>query len=192
MTFAVAGDGGMADYRRGRGPRAAPSGRAKLAAQLGQPYTLRLEGAAVTVGGNTYGGVLDVAVTGQSSLAGAGRGASQLAGSAQVAVTGGGVMVNPASGSLTVGGTSLSPANGFALANFSGAASVSDAGATDTVTLNGNGQFFALSLSPTSSTIAPTGSASFASNISANASGSYTMTVFAPPGWTGPSTAAAR
>ncbi len=188
MTFAVAGDGGLADYAAAASGLAGGGQWQSYTAQLssGQPYTLRLDGAAVTVGGNTYGGVLDLAVTGQSSLAGDGRGAAPaFAGSAQVALTGGGLMVNPASGSLTVGGAAASPANGFALANFSGTAAVSDAGASaDTVTLSGTGQFFALSLSPASSTIAPTGSASFASNISANASGSYTMTVFAPPGWT--------
>ena len=79
----------------------------------------------------------------------------------------------------------LRPANGFALANFSGSATAGEANATnDTVTLSGSGVFFALSLNPASSSIPATGSTGFASNIAANASGSYTMTVFAPPGWT--------
>jgi transglutaminase-like putative cysteine protease/uncharacterized membrane protein len=188
MTFAVAGDGGLADYAAATSGLAGGAQWQSYSAQIfsGQPYTLRLDGAAVTVGGNTYSGVLDVAITGQSALDGDTRGiVPTFAGSAQVALASGGVMVNPASGSLTVGGAAASPANGFALANFSGAATVSDAGASaDSVTLSGSGQFFALSLSPASSSIPPTGSASFASNLAANASGAYTMTVYAPPGWT--------
>ncbi|HNS01571.1 MAG TPA: transglutaminase domain-containing protein [Anaerolineae bacterium] len=188
LIVAAAGDGGVGLYAPAASGLAGGAQWQDYAGQLSSfaPYSLRLDGAAVTVAGNTYSGTLDLALSVPAAVAGAGRGpAPNFASSAQVALTTGGVMVNPASGSLTVGGTATSPANGFALANFSGSATASQLNAnSDTVTLSGTGDYFALSLSPASSSIPATGSASFASNIAANASGSYTMTVFAPPGWT--------
>ncbi|MEI2691379.1 MAG: transglutaminase domain-containing protein [Anaerolineae bacterium] len=188
LAFTVAGDGALAEYAPAATGLAGGAQWASYGAQISspQPYTLRLEDAAVTVGGNTFTGTLDVALAAPASLTGAGRGvAPTFASTVQVTLAAGGVMVGPATGSLTVGNGSPSAANGFALATFNGTATASQASAaTDNVTLSGSGQFFALSLSPASSSIPPTGSASFASNLAANASGTYTMTVYAPNGWT--------
>ncbi|HSN77821.1 MAG TPA: transglutaminase domain-containing protein, partial [Anaerolineae bacterium] len=188
LAFAVAGDGGVGLYAPATTGIAGGSQWLAYTAEMSsaQPYTLRLKDAAVTVAGVTHTSHVDLDLAVLATLEGAGgTAAPTFASAAQVALAAGGVMVSPASGSLQVGGAATSPANGFALANFSGAATASEASAsTDTVTLSGTGTFFALSLSPASSTIPATDSTSFASNIAANASGTYTMTVFAPSGWT--------
>lgn len=180
------GDGGIGLYAAAASGLAAGAQWTDYSAQLSsaQPFTLRLWDALVLAGSDTFSGTLDLALTVPAQVEGTGRGvAPAFPASAAFTLTDGGVMVGPATGSLTVGGSAASAPNGFALGAFTGTASATDAGSSDTLALNGSGTFFALSLSPASATIAPVASTSFASTISANASDTYTMTVFAPAGW---------
>lgn len=188
LTTQVNGDGGIGLYAAAANGLAGGAQWTDYTAQLNsaQPYSLRLWDALVLAGSATFSGTLDVALAVPADVNGAGRGvAPAFPASAAFTLSQGGVMVGPATGSLAVGGNPVSAANGFALAAFDGSAAATDSGgSSDTLTLSGNGAFFALSLSPASATIAPVGSTSFASTITANASDAYTMTVFAPTGWT--------
>ena len=148
LNIAVAGDGGVGLYAPAASGLAGGSQWLDYTAQLSsfQPYTLRLEDAEVTAGGDTFTGTLDLALSVPATVTGAGRAAAPtFAASAQATLVNGGAMVSPASGSLTVGGVSTSPANGFALANFNGTATASEANAnSDTATLNGTGNYLSL------------------------------------------------
>ena len=106
LSIAVAGDGGVGLYAPAASGLAGGSQWLDYTAQLSsfQPYTLRLEDAAVTVGGDTFTGTLDLALSVPATVAGAGRAAAPtFAASAQATLVSGGVMVSPASGSLDGG-----------------------------------------------------------------------------------------
>ena len=117
------------------------------------------------------------------SVGGAYPGATNLAPAAALAIAAGGVNLDGASGGLTLGGIPVPPPARFAIANFTGALSVADAGAVDGVVLNGTGEVFALSLSAPASAISPVGNVAFTAQISSSVSGVYSLTVEGPDGW---------
>ena len=90
----------------------------------------------------------------------------------------------PSGAPLYVNGVAVGAANGVALPAFSGSLAITESGAAlDSAALNGTGTFFALSLSPASSAIAPGASAAFSTGILANAAGVYTLMAEVPSGW---------
>ncbi len=93
-----------------------------------------------------------------------------------------GLNIDDAGSGVTLGGQPLA-ATRFAIENFTGALSIADAGAQDTLTLNGSGTVFALGSSPASSGIAPTGRATVNVLLSSTAPAAYTLVVEGPDGW---------
>jgi uncharacterized membrane protein/PKD repeat protein len=150
------------------------------------PYTLNLDNTTVTLDAtDTYTGSFEAIVTGPSTLTGNGRSPLPASNNATT-LTAQSARFNlgPAAGTIQVGGQPLDAANGLALAGYTGPATLAQQNASlDLLTLSGNATFFTLHLSDDASTIPPTGSATFAPNILANTTGSYTITVAAPAGW---------
>ena len=94
------------------------------------------------------------------------------------------LMLGPSGAPLYVNGAAVSAVNGLALPAFSGSLAITESGAAlDSATLNGTGTFFALSVSPAASAIAPGASAAFSTTIRSNAAGVYTLTAEVPTGW---------
>jgi uncharacterized membrane protein len=187
LSFNVSGQTGTGLYAPATPGLAGAAGWRNHLLQLsaGQPYTLTVTGAEVTVNNNTFTGTLDIALNVPADLSGSGLTAvPSFATTADYQPAAAGLMVGPAGGSLTVGGSPVNPAGGFALGNFSGQVSVTELNATeDTVVLSGAADFFALSLSPATASTPLTGTVIFQTGIEANLAGTYTMTVFAPAGW---------
>lgn len=140
-----------------------------------------LQDATISLAGTTYSG--DFVVTTSDPISLSGNGATAAANFTSGLTLSGSdydLMVGDATGTLTVGGSPVDPANGFALANLSSAATVS--GGVD-LSLNDSANFFALALTNPTSTIPADTATTFTANLSANFSDSFTMTVFAPSGW---------
>jgi hypothetical protein len=149
-------------------------------------YSVTLSRSVVTVGGSdVFTGTFTLVTADNVTISGAGSTAApNFAGSSSMQLSGATVNVGPAAGTLDVSGFSADPAAGVALADFTGAITVTEVSTTtDSVSLSGNGDYFTLATVPISSTVLPENPAAFQVALDATYTDSYTVTVSAPAGW---------
>ncbi|MFW6069570.1 MAG: transglutaminase domain-containing protein, partial [bacterium] len=148
-------------------------------------YSLALHDAAVTLDGETYSGDFTVETAQQTVLTGAGEVlAPGYATTLDLAYDDAALLVGPASGTATAGGNALDVSNGLAVARLNQDIAISDDGDdADRVTFADTVDFFTLNLSPASSVTTPQSPFTFQTDLDANVSGAYTVTVSGPPGW---------
>lgn len=120
-----------------------------------------------------------------SALEGSGAGlATNFTGSTTVGLLNAAVQVGPGSGSLNVGASSFGAQNGYALASFSGNASLSAAGDLDLMSMNGSASHVAVMGISTGTVFADQNTPAIVEPILfTSLTGEYLFTARAPPGW---------
>ncbi len=93
-------------------------------------------------------------------------------------------LIGPHSG-MTLAGATLSPDQTVALSGVTGSHTLAaSASASDTLTLSGSGQFFALGATPGVIAVSPDQTFTVNTSLLANAAGSHQLAVYGPAGWT--------
>jgi len=146
----------------------------------------QLRSPGVTLNSNSlYAGDFATVFSGDLTLSGATVAPSPgFAASYYYSLTQGRLMVSGIQGgSVTAGGTPVSNPDAVALAGYTGALDLEKAGARDRVTVSGVADFFALSASVDSATLAAGASTRVLPTIQANFAESYLITALTPDGW---------
>jgi hypothetical protein len=187
LTYDLAGSGSTSSYAPALSGLGLGTGWLTYTAELvsASPHTLSLSDAVVTVNGtDVFTGDFTLVATGTTSLTGSGpTAAPNFAAGTTIQATDADLQLGPASalaGSLPFDGS-----NGFALAGYTGALTLTEySAALDQVELDGFfGQSLALAVNPVASSIPPVISTAFDVQIASNLADTYTVTVEGPPGW---------